>query len=382
MNGRSSSLSTQKEISDVLNRQNTVRAFLSALVLAILAPVYILVIHLTGIYGTHSGTVKIWLTVFEVFQIVMAYTGYVVFSHREDDWRVIHYMLYYSVTSLILLIVAGFDLTSTGSVALYIIAAAYASLLPLLQSVKYKVYMGIFILGSIVSVSIAHSSIRNIADVIIICAIAVAVSRVVGGYASECERVAIKLRAKTISSEKDPLTGLNNRRGLDRKASVLLPYCAMTGTGVGVIEIDIDFFKKYNDKFGHPAGDKCLKLVAKALSSSARRSADIIARTGGEEFIVFVQNMDESELVDFAMRIRSNIAELKIPHAYAVVSKYVTVSMGISFCIPDENTSFAELYESADKALYQAKNNGRNCVVCNNHIYGKMRNGAGTLISG
>ena len=95
------------------------------------------------------------------------------------------------------------------------------------------------------------------------------------------------------------------------------------------VEIDIDFFKKYNDRFGHPAGDKCLKEVAHAIKNTAKRSVDITARTGGEEFIIFVQNMTEAELVEFAMKVRKNVADLKIAHAYAGVSEYVTVSMGL-----------------------------------------------------
>lgn len=375
MNRSNSYSSAQKEIIKVFNGKNTLRAFLSALVLAVLVPVYILIIHLTGIFGDYSVAVKIWLAVLEAFQIGSAFAGYIILSRREEDRQVFYYMAYYSITLLAVLVVAGFDLKSSGSLLLYILAAFFASLLPLLKGVKYKIYMAVFVAGSIVSVSVARNAVRNIVDVIFICAAAAVVSEIVGGYSNECERVGIKLRAKTISSEKDPLTGLSNRRGLNRKAAVLWPYCARTKTRVGIIEVDIDYFKKYNDKFGHPAGDRCLKLVAKALKNSARRSVDITARTGGEEFIIFVQDMNESEIVDFSMKIRRNIAELKIPHAYAGVSNYVTVSMGIAYCIPGGDISFSELYEKADRALYQAKSNGRNCIVCNNHVYGRMRNG-------
>ncbi len=375
MNRSNSSSSAQKEIIKVFNGKNTLRAFLSALVLAVLVPVYILIIHLTGIFGDYSFAVKIWLAVLEAFQIGSAFAGYIILSRREEDRQVFYYMAYYSITLLAVLVVAGFDLKSSGSLLLYILAAFFASLLPLLKGVKYKIYMAVFVAGSIVSVSVARNAVRNIVDVIFICAAAAVVSEIVGGYSNECERVGIKHRAKTISSEKDPLTGLSNRRGLNRKAAVLWPYCARTKTRVGIIEVDIDYFKKYNDKFGHPAGDRCLKLVAKALKNSARRSVDITARTGGEEFIIFVQDMNESEIVDFSMKIRRNIAELKIPHAYAGVSNYVTVSMGIAYCIPGGDISFSELYEKADRALYQAKSNGRNCIVCNNHVYGRMRNG-------
>ena len=82
------------------------------------------------------------------------------------------------------------------------------------------------------------------------------------------------------------------------------------------------------------------------------------------------------------MKIRNAVAELSIPHAYAGVSQYVTVSMGIALTVPGENNSFEDLYEAADKALYDAKENGRNCIVCNNKIYGRMKKGLATVISG
>ena len=177
----------------------------------------------------------------------------------------------------------------------------------------------------------------------------------------------------------DELTGLYNRR----KAMEYLENearNAQNDLGFSLCICDIDFFKKYNDRFGHPAGDKCLKEVAHAIKNTAKRSVDITARTGGEEFIIFVQNMTEAELVEFAMKVRKSVADLKIAHAYAGVSEYVTVSMGIAYGVPGEDYAFDDMYEEADRALYKAKNSGRNCIVCGNRVYGRMRGGAGAVI--
>lgn len=374
-------VSTKKELQETLDRKNTVRAFLSALVHALIIPVFILVVHFLNIYGDFSLKVKIYLAVCEGVQIVFGIWGYYIISRNEMDRRVFYNNSCFFVTALCIVVAAGIDRYMTGSFLIYFAGMVYAALVPVMSRGMRKIYGGVFAVGSIVSVAVAKPSGRDIADVILIGLAAVAVCEIVHNYVTEYVRMGINLRAKTITSEKDPLTGLMNRRGLDKNAAVLWPYCSRNSTSVGIIEIDIDFFKKYNDRFGHPAGDRCLKLIAKSIKQSARRSSDITARTGGEEFLIFVQGMSEKEIIEFAMKIRSAINDLKIPHAYAGVSNYVTVSMGIACCVPNAVNSFDELYEEADKALYKAKENGRNCVVSGDRIYGRMKKGLATVIS-
>lgn len=374
-------LSTKKELQETLDRKNTVRAFLSALIHALTIPVFILIIHFTGMYGDFSAKIKIYLYVCEGVQIVFGIWGYYIISRNEMDKRVFYTNFCFFVTTLCIVVMAGIDRFNTGSFVLYLIGLLYAALVPVMRRGIRSIYSALFAVGSVVSVAVAKPAVRDIVDAVLIGIAAFIACAAVHNYVSEYERMGINLRAKTLTSEKDPLTGLMNRRGLDKNAAVLWPYCSRTSTMVGIIEMDIDFFKKYNDRFGHPAGDRCLKLIAKSIKQSARRSSDITARTGGEEFLIFVQGMSEEEIVEFAMKIRGNINDLKIPHAYAGVSNYVTVSMGIACCVPSAANSFDELYEEADRALYTAKENGRNCVVSGNKIYGRMKKGLGTAIS-
>lgn len=369
-----------KEIGEVLGHKNAIRAFFVALALIFIIPVYFLINHLSGTYASHMTAVTAWLIVAEVIEMGMACAGYFIFSKGYRSYYNLYYMTQYYAVTAFGLIISGFYLNVAGSTIGYIISAAGVILIPVLDGLYFKLFMGYYSVAAMVSVIMAHRAGEDIAEVVCLCVMSWAAAAVIERCVCGREQTRIRLRAKSISADMDPLTTLANRRGLDRKAAVLWPYCARTQTNVGLIEIDIDFFKKYNDRFGHPAGDKCLKEVAHAIKNTAKRSVDITARTGGEEFIIFVQNMTEAELVEFAMKVRKSVADLKIAHAYAGVSEYVTVSMGIAYGVPGEDYAFDDMYEEADRALYKAKNSGRNCIVCGNRVYGRMRGGAGAVI--
>ncbi len=159
----------------------------------------------------------------------------------------------------------------------------------------------------------------------------------------------------------DPLTELMNRRQF--KVIFNNEWCrAMTQAySVSVIMIDIDFFKNYNDHFGHPAGDECLKEVASGLSEVLRKS-DTIARYGGEEFIVLLPGIGEKDAVRVSEKLRKTIESLEIKHIGSEVSKHVTISLGVASVIPERGMEPQTLISIADDALYDAKKEGRNQV--------------------
>jgi len=133
-----------------------------------------------------------------------------------------------------------------------------------------------------------------------------------------------------------------------------------------MIMIDIDFFKLYNDSLGHPEGDNCLKKVASILQKHFRRPDDLIARYGGEEFCV-VASCDSNQINMLAETLRKAIQNTHITHPNSNVSGFVTISLGISTIFPNKNSKPAQLLDYADKALYIAKENGRNRVECYNN---------------
>jgi diguanylate cyclase (GGDEF)-like protein len=129
---------------------------------------------------------------------------------------------------------------------------------------------------------------------------------------------------------------------------------------LSLILCDIDFFKKYNDTYGHQAGDACLRQVADALRFCAKRSVDLVARYGGEEFAVILPNIKVSEAAQVAEEMRTVINALNIPHVQSGVSQHVTLSLGIACIEPTSSNSPTMLIAAADAALYQAKAAGRN----------------------
>lgn len=163
-------------------------------------------------------------------------------------------------------------------------------------------------------------------------------------------------------ASEDSLTQLANRRHFDAYLSQEWKRMARDETPLSLIMGDIDFFKAYNDTFGHQAGDYCLQQIAKAISLAAKRPADLVARYGGEEFVVILPNTDSEGALQVVNEMRINIRALEISHP-TQVSQYVTLSFGVASAIPTQETLPEMLITKADKVLYQAKAEGHNRVA-------------------
>jgi diguanylate cyclase (GGDEF)-like protein len=158
----------------------------------------------------------------------------------------------------------------------------------------------------------------------------------------------------------DGLTQVANRRCFDERLEQEWKRHAREQSPLALILCDIDYFKRYNDYYGHQAGDACLKRVAQTLEASVQRSTDFVARYGGEEFVIILPNTSFDGAIHIAELIQINIRHLEIPHVQSDANPYVTISLGISSKIPTLETSSISLIASADKALYVAKKYGRN----------------------
>ncbi|MGK7877300.1 MAG: diguanylate cyclase [Xenococcaceae cyanobacterium] len=161
----------------------------------------------------------------------------------------------------------------------------------------------------------------------------------------------------------DYLTKVANRRSFDEHLDQEWLRMAREKQPLSLILCDADYFKPYNDEYGHQMGDDCLKQVAQAISRTIKRPADLVARYGGEEFAVTLPNTKAEGAMKVAEAIRREIQLLKIPHVQSQVSKYVTVSLGVSSIVPTLEDSPESLIAAADNALYQAKNQGRDRIV-------------------
>ena len=163
-------------------------------------------------------------------------------------------------------------------------------------------------------------------------------------------------------SRQDSLTGVANRRRLDEVLDEEWRRAVRHRTSLSFLLLDIDHFKDYNDHLGHQAGDACLKRVAKAVADNHTRAGELVARYGGEEFGVVIPGVGLDGALVSAENVRESVAVLALPHPGSIANSVVTVSVGVASAQPTDSASPADLVGAADRALYQAKREGRNCV--------------------
>ncbi|OOM79654.1 phytochrome-like protein cph2 [Clostridium puniceum] len=163
-------------------------------------------------------------------------------------------------------------------------------------------------------------------------------------------------------AEKDKLTGIANRRRFDNYIDYIWYYSIQKGNSIALMIIDIDYFKEYNDNFGHLEGDKCITTIANALDNLNNKQY-FVARYGGDEFMVVLPKYSIGDAVKLGEEIETKMEELNISHKFSKVSDRVTLSIGVASVIPDENITIKELITKADNALYIAKKQGRNQVA-------------------
>ena len=165
-----------------------------------------------------------------------------------------------------------------------------------------------------------------------------------------------------VYSQTDGLLRIANRKYFDSRLSDEWNRAIRERYSIGLLMIDVDFFKNYNDHYGHLAGDACLQAVAKAASSKMVRAIDLLARFGGEEFVVMLPSTDLDGAHKVALGICQAVSRLQIPHAASSVADYVTVSVGVTAILPDRQSTTDQAVAAADQALYSAKQQGRNRV--------------------
>ncbi|OIR06597.1 phytochrome-like protein cph2 [mine drainage metagenome] len=187
------------------------------------------------------------------------------------------------------------------------------------------------------------------------------------------EQLEIKVHERTVAleaanqklmalSETDQLTGIANRRCFDKVLASEWRRAQRTSSCLMLAMIDVDWFKKYNDHYGHQAGDDCLRSVAQTIAAHTNRAGDLVARYGGEEFALIITTTNPENTLTFAQRLCEALEKLNLPHAMSEFG-HVTVSIGIAYTTNAKDTSAEDLLRKADEALYSAKEQGRNQAV-------------------
>jgi diguanylate cyclase (GGDEF)-like protein len=163
-------------------------------------------------------------------------------------------------------------------------------------------------------------------------------------------------------ARRDSMTGVANHRHLMERLDEEWRRGIRARTHLSVVMCDIDFFKHYNDRYGHEAGNQCLSTIAQALTEALGRPGDLVARYGGDEFVMILSGSDADGARALAETLPDRIQETRIPHETSPIAEVVTISVGVSTAVPTQEASTGDLISAADAALYEAKNAGRNCV--------------------
>jgi diguanylate cyclase (GGDEF)-like protein/PAS domain S-box-containing protein len=192
------------------------------------------------------------------------------------------------------------------------------------------------------------------------------------------EQKNLETRLETLAIE-DSLTGLANRRRFDERLKEEWARAYRDRSSLALLMIDVDHFKAYNDEYGHPAGDACLRLVAKIIAAETQRTGDLAARYGGEEFAMLLPNTDPAGCAQVGERIRSAIHEAGLVHATNPASGRVTASVGGAVCRPalERTAGVSSLVEAADRALYAAKDAGRNRLMMSGELMNLLPKASG-----
>ena len=246
-------------------------------------------------------------------------------------------------SAILLLCGAALVLTFRGSLLLLFAATGIPAVLLSLGQIRFELFLILLLtnVGIVFTASITGKAI-------------------IRSFTNEIE----KINCLTAEATTDALTHLLNRNGLERAAGTAWAFCKRDKKKVGVILADIDYFKSYNDTLGHPEGDHILTQVAESIKSCFRRETDIIGRIGGDEFLIFLPDVDNDRVLERAQSLSSSIINLKVKTALENnPGDFLSVSIGVATSVPQPDDLLADLYKAVDKALYRAKGAGRNCIA-------------------
>lgn len=345
-----------------LERKNVQRMVLVTLFMAAMAMTGI-VMGIAGEYSVVLGFYGVGSVAFGLFGIHMLRKK----SRRSDLW--LFQMIYLIANISVLTYISYFCYETTGSFMVYGLVILLNSCGLLFQKSEYLLCMGIEVmmpLAVYLESGLSAEQLWLVAGCHVL-GMFVAYERYKGHALAEDYRR--KYVEEVKAAERDPLTKVNNRRGMMRKVVSVWPALEQSHRTVAVMVVDVDHFKKYNDRFGHPMGDKCLCRVAETLQKTMQGYPALVSRIGGEEFLVFLHGVSDERAFELAEQVRKNVEALGMPHSETAKYRNVTISVGVATDYCSNQISFGGLYRRADKELYRAKNLGRNRISCQSGVY-------------
>ncbi len=341
---------------------NMQRCFYSALLFALSTPM-VLFLLLFGLSAEEFKPFVIPAVFFAVFAVASACFLFHVMKQKAKRYFSIVSSVYTILLMTYLICLARIQYKQSGELLLFYAAVLVGAYVLHTSLSQYAVLCVLELLGLLFVVAAAGEvSIGSFMVVLFVFLFAFLLSREC--YQTKCRALSVlqEPRALMAEAEKDFLTGLLNRKGLERAVQPLWDRCVKNGELVAIMLINIDDFRQYNERFGHVEGDVYVRHVADSIRRTVRGKA-VTARVDGGNFFVFAGGMPKQELLELAESIRTNVERLQLPHAAWGMA--LTASIGIGAERAGEDSSFLRLYKSADTMLSQAKREGKNRVESN-----------------
>lgn len=351
--------------------ENIRRVFLASLACVALIPVLLLI----NKYST-SEFAEInhgALVCFEIFSGITLVSSFIALKNRDINLSKLIYRTFWFLFETFAFVLiysdkisgAGFTFYTVTVVALFLIPAMAVS-----EQVYYIVALLVYSVFMEVKFGINYSEIFNLAvtDVLLI-----TMSRLT--YTRLVERLTLREQEREHRDNEalDALTGLLNRKGFEQRVYSELHHCISSRRRISLLMIDVDDMGRYNDSYGSDHGDECIRSVSELVKTIILRNTDTICRLNGGRFLVFMEGGNDMEPVALAEKVRQNVERKRIPHGRRATNDFVTVSIGVASCIPKSESDFSELYDEAEDALFEAKEQGKNVTVYDEQIYGRYQ---------
>lgn len=349
--------------------ENIRRVFFASLACSALIPL-LLLINKTSVSEfkdiSHGA-----LIFFEIFSGISVITSYIALKNRDINLSKLVCRTFWFLFEAFSFVLIYSDKISGAGFTFYTVMVAALFLIPALsisEQIYYIVALLVYSVFMEVKFGVNYNEIFNLAvtDILLVVMSRLSYSRLV-------ERTMLKEQEREYRDNEslDPITGLLNRKGFEQRVDSDLSRCIHARRRISLLMIDIDDMGRYNDSFGSDLGDDCIRKVSDYVRQIVLRNTSTICRLNGGRFLVFMEGGNDMEPVALAEKVRQNVERKRIPHGRRAVNEFVTVSIGVASCIPKSEGDLSELYDEAEDALFDAKEQGKNVTVYDEQVYGR-----------
>jgi len=349
---------------------NARRTLLTALVALPVVLILALIYNIPGIAKDSTNLTNVALL--SVFAVNVA--G-VLLEKRAIDTRRVRDMslitkVYWAFLEAFLLLLIYADAQAGGHMGLYPILVAAINFIPVFASNERIYYQLLHVLFAVFLNVLSEATAGDYVYLVILNGLFI-----MGGIHQSKKIVTSLVASERARDAKDleaidKLTGLLNKKGFDKRTEVASEICTRDRKRMSIITFDIDDLQQYNNSYGSDRGNFLIKQIAQIIQNGCKRDSDIVCRQNGGRFLVYIDGRDENYVSELGDRIRATVESKRIPHGRRASYQYVTLSVGIVCDVPVEEYDIERFCDEAEDYLYGAKENGKNCTVCNELIYG------------